>query len=419
MEISNDSMNDSATRSLEYASRICSDNNEGVYIVYDSNTTSQTVNEFYVENGTDYNYIYFEWEDSCYCFETNGYIPLDYESFLKDFNEYSNVIDVSKDCYEYERYSNGFYFILRSDKNKLIFNIQKEKKTEPIRLEIIPDRLILLRSFPIKENKIDTERYFEKKIRYHNGKVYPKVSIGYCNELYWVFVLKKGSNSYMIKEKLDPDSLTHLNEILGEKKASFLMFNFRQEKVKEIPTRPKSKDRNYTVQIGCFKLIFNKTQVTYQYRNDILAIVDYDDVSIFSIIDDQMFCMQYGYRVQKNVEKLLKDIKTVGSDIRLYGKDFKAVNQLQLNDILFHYLPATKKEINDMEEGAEKDMVLAYSQFKKKDDLCVDDLSVIDLFDFFTNLKLVQYGFDSPLGALLKSAFGELSECDSEDYSDN
>lgn len=380
----------SVKRSLEYAARLCSSKNEGVYIVYDSSKTDKMVNEFYLENGLDYNYVYFEWEDSYYCFETNGYIPLQqYRSFNDDFIKYHNVIDVSVNGYENDY--DGFYFILRSDINKIIFNVQRQKGSKPIRLEIIPTRLILLRSFPVKDNMIDIDRYFQSKIRYHNGKVFPKVEIGYCNRLYWLFVFKKGSNVYVIKEELDSNTLNHLNEIMGKENQEFLIFQLKNEKIKENQVND-----SCSFQIGHFNLILNGKQVTYQFRSKALAVVDYDDVSVFSIIDDRLFCMYYGYRIQKNVDRIVKDVKMMGIDVTLYENKFKAISQFDLNELVSDCIQMSTREIDDMQDGLEKDMVVAYNQFRKN-----KDLSITDLFDYYTNLKLFQYGFDTPLKDLL------------------
>ena len=86
----------------------------------------------------------------------------------------------------------------------------------------------------------------------------------------------------------------------------------------------------------------------------------------------------------------------MGIDVTLYENKFKAISQFDLNELVSDCIQMSTSEIDDMQDGLEKDMVVAYNQFRKN-----KDLSITDLFDYYTNLKLFQYGFDTPLKDLL------------------
>lgn len=377
------SKDESEKRALEYASRMCIFKNEGVHIVYDSDKTDKTVKEFYSESGIEYNYVYFEWKDYYYCFETYGCESSEIDpTFFKDFSNCIRCLDVS--AYK----NDGMYFILRGDTNRIIFNVYEKYHTpEPVRLEITPSRIILLRSFPIKDNMIDFDKYFKGRIVYHNGRTFPINESLKGEECLCILALRKGSETYILG--LDfPATHDHLNEIIGEKEKERFEYNIRNHRLKLY--------KDYSIGMGEYELILKGKQVTYlRYPDVVLATVDYDDVKVFYIKDTTLYCRTNTYRYLSEIEQLCNDAM-LKSDIRLYKSDFEFDQKIQFDrnfqfdfpDVactFFYY-------IDELEEGITKDKIMSYDNYKEK-----RDFNINDLLEYYGDIQGMAYGFDNDM----------------------
>lgn len=375
----------SQKRALEYASKLSGIKDEGLCVVYDSYDTNDTVNEFYTRSHLDYNYVYFESEGTYCCFETMGYNDLD--NRLDDvFRKDSNRIDVSINN------DDGFCFILESDTNEIIFVAQRENDMNPKKLQINPTRLILLSSFPIKDKKIDIEKYFKSRLAYRNGKIY-SLSIPYNNERYIAIVLRKDSETYILERSLSEDSYARLKRILGEYYATKL-----REALKRRHKETMFND-SYCIEMAPFELIFKESKVIYKYESEILAAIDYDDVTVLNMIDDTLFTRKFGYRLNSNVDNIVQDTKILELSTDLYEADLKKNYTLPLDMVCETF----SGYLDDIKENLKRDLIVSYDLFLDEQDF---DINL--LFNYYTHCKRIKYGFDSDLIALLPE----------EDYND-